>query len=128
MSFSTGIVLRLLTLPDVELVALADITPARRAIGQAWFGLSDDQLYEDYRALLAIDEIDAVVIAVPQKHRPHRSRWRLSPLGKHVLSEKPISNVPADATELRSYAQSDASRLEDGDGAQLPLLARVPAD
>ena len=60
----------LLTLPDVELVALADITPARRAIGREWFGLTDDQLHVDYHALLAIDEIEAVVIAVPQKHRP----------------------------------------------------------
>lgn len=89
----------LLTLPDVELVALADITPARREIGQAWFGLRDDQLHEDYRALLAIDEIDAVVIAVPQKHRPQIALEAFA-AGKHVLSEKPISNAPAIAAEL----------------------------
>ncbi|MCY4063113.1 MAG: Gfo/Idh/MocA family oxidoreductase [Chloroflexi bacterium] len=89
----------LLTLPDVELVALADITPARRAIGQAWFGLSDDQLYQDYRALLAIDKIDAVVIAVPQKHRPQIALEAFA-ARKHVLSEKPISNVPATADAL----------------------------
>ena len=99
----------LMTLPDVELVALADITPARRAIGQDWFGLTGDQLYEDYRALLAIDEIEAVVIAVPQKHRPQIVLDAFA-AGKHVLSEKPISNVPAVATELVRAA--DAARLK----------------
>ena len=99
----------LMTLPDVELVALADITPARRAIGQDWFGLRGDQLYEDYRALLAIDEIDAVVIAVPQKHRPQIVLDAFAS-GKHVLSEKPISNVPAIAAELLRAA--DAAGLK----------------
>ncbi|MDE2775813.1 MAG: Gfo/Idh/MocA family oxidoreductase [Chloroflexota bacterium] len=89
----------LMTLPDIELVALADITPARRAIGQAWFGLSDDQLHEDYRALLDIDEIDAVVIAVPQKRRPQIALDAFA-ARKHVLSEKPISNAPAIAADL----------------------------
>ena len=99
----------LTTLPDLELVALADITPARRAIGQAWFGLRAYQLYEDYRALLAIDEIDAVVIAVPQKHRPPIVLDAFA-AGKHVLSEKPISNVPAVAAELVRAA--DAADLK----------------
>lgn len=99
----------LTTLPDVELVALADITPARREIGQAWFGLRADQLYEDYRALLAIDEIEAVVIAAPQQHRPPIVLDALA-AGKHVLSEKPISNAPAVAAELTRAAE--AARLK----------------
>ena len=99
----------LMTLPDVELVALADITPERRAIGREWFGLRDDQLHEDYRALLAIDEIDAVVIAVPQKHRPPIVLDAFA-AGVHVLSEKPISNAPAVAAELARAA--DAAGLK----------------
>jgi len=95
----------LMTLPDVELVALADITPARRAIGGAWFGLRDEQLHADYRALLAIDEIDAVVIAVPQKHRPQIALDAFA-ARKHVLSEKPISNVPAIAADLVRAAEA----------------------
>lgn len=100
----------LMTLPDVELVALADITPERRAIGQEWFGLTDDQLHEDYRALLAIDAIDAVVIAVPQKHRPQIALDAFS-AGKHVLSEKPISNVPAVAAELVRAAEAAGLKM-----------------
>ena len=100
----------MLTLPDVELVALADITPARRAIGQAWFGLSDDQLHEDYRELLAIDEIEAVVIAVPQKHRPQIVLDAFA-AGVHVLSEKPISNVPAMAAEIVRAAEAAGRKM-----------------
>ena len=97
----------LTTLPDVELVALADITPARRAIGADWFNLDDGQLYADYRDLLAIDEIEAVVIAVPQKFRPSIVLDAFA-AGKHVLSEKPISNVPAVADQLaRAAAEAD---------------------
>lgn len=100
----------LTTLPDVELVALADITPARRAIGQEWFGLRADQLYADYRDMLAIDAIDAVVIAVPQKHRPPIVLDAFA-AGLHVLSEKPISNVPAVADDLARAADAAGLKL-----------------
>ncbi len=97
----------LTTLPDVELVALADITPARRAIGKEWFNLDDAQLYADYRDLLAIDEIEAVVIAVPQKFRPPIVLDAFA-ARKHVLSEKPISNTPAVAHQLvRAGTEAD---------------------
>ena len=99
----------LMTLPDVELVALADITSERRAIAQEWFGLRDDQLYADYRDLLALDGLDAVVVAVPQKHRPGIVLDAFA-AGLHVLSEKPISNVPAVAAELARAA--DAAGLK----------------
>ena len=99
----------LMTLPDVELVALADITPERRSIGQKWFGLRNDQLYSDYRDLLDLDELDAVVIAVPQKHRPQIVIDAFA-AGLHVLSEKPISNLPAVAAELARAA--DAAGLK----------------
>jgi predicted dehydrogenase len=57
----------LTSLDNVELIALADITPARRVIGNEWFSLNDDQLYDDYKDVLAIDEVDAVIVTVPQK-------------------------------------------------------------
>jgi len=59
----------LTTLADIELVALADITPARRQIGQEWFGLSDDNLYANYKDLIVRDDIDLVAVTVPQQFR-----------------------------------------------------------
>jgi len=89
----------LTTLDNVELIALADITPARRQIGKDWFSLNDDQLYDDYKTVLAIDEIDAVVVTVPQKFRRQIVLDAFA-AGKHVLSEKPISDTPAVGAEL----------------------------
>ena len=66
--------------------------------------------YEDYRALLAIDEIDAVVIAVPQQRRPQIALDALA-AGKHVLSEKPISNTPAVAARLARAADAAGLKL-----------------
>ena len=97
-------------LPDVELVALADITPARREIGKAWFNLRDDQLYADYQDLLAINEIDAVVITVPQQFRRLIVLDALA-AGMHVLSEKPISKAPAVADELMDAAESAGLKM-----------------
>ncbi len=100
----------LMALEDVELVALADITPERREIGKAWFNLKDQQLHADYRSLLAIDAIDAVVVAVPQRFRPQIVLDAFA-AGKHVLSEKPISNVPAIAAELINAAEAAGLKM-----------------
>ncbi len=100
----------LTTLPQLELVALADITPGRREIGKAWFSLRDDQLYADYRDLLARDDIDAVAITVPQQFRRQIALDAFSS-GKHVLSEKPISTTPAVADELIQAASAAGRKL-----------------
>lgn len=99
----------LTSLPQLQLIALADITPQRRQLGADWFGLREDQLYADYRDLLAIDALDAVVVAVPQKFRPQIVLDALA-AGVHVLSEKPIANTPALARRLVDAA-TDAKRV-----------------
>ncbi len=95
----------LTTLSDVELVALADITPERRKIGQEWFGLSEADLYEDYKDVIARQDVDAVVITVPQQFRRQIVLDAFA-TGKHVLSEKPISDIPAIAAELCQTAEN----------------------
>ncbi len=99
----------LTSLPQLQLIALADITPQRRKLGADWFGLRDDQLYADYRDLLAIDGLDAAVVAVPQQFRPAIVLDALA-AGVHVLSEKPIANTPALARQLVGAAK-EAGRV-----------------
>lgn len=94
----------LTTLPDVQLVALADVTEARRKIGQDWFGLADVNLYSDYRDVLAHPDVQAVCITVPQQFRREIVLDALA-AGKHVLSEKPIARTPAVAQEALSAAE-----------------------
>lgn len=101
----------LTTLPDAKCVALADVTEARRKIGQEWFSLPEADLYSDHRALLERSDIDAVVITVPQAFRREIVLDAIA-AGKHVLSEKPIANSPTVADELINAA--DAAGLTFG--------------
>jgi predicted dehydrogenase len=89
----------LTTLDDVELVALADVTPARLKIGQEWFGLNKEDLYTDYQDVIAREDVEAVVVTVPQQFRREIVLDALAS-GKHVLSEKPIAYSSAVAHEL----------------------------
>jgi predicted dehydrogenase len=94
----------LTTLPDVKLVALADVTEARREIGQEWFGLPTADLYADYRDVLARPDVEAVAVTVPQQFRRQIVLDALA-ARKHVLSEKPIAYAPAEAAELVETAE-----------------------
>jgi len=94
----------LTTLPDIELVTLADVTEARRKIGGEWFGLADKNLYNDYRQVLARPDVEAVAITVPQSFRREIVLDAIE-AGKHILSEKPIALTPAIADELASAAE-----------------------
>ncbi|MDZ4767390.1 MAG: Gfo/Idh/MocA family oxidoreductase [Chloroflexota bacterium] len=101
----------LTSLPDVRCVALADVTEARRKIGQDWFALSDADLYADHRALLDRADIDAVVVTVPQQFRRAIVMDAIG-AGKHILSEKPIALAPSIAAAL--IAAADAAGLTFG--------------
>lgn len=89
---------------EVELVALADITPARRDIARQWFGLHERDLYADYRAVIARDDVEAIAVTVPQQFR-RRIVLDAFAQGKHVLSEKPIATAPLVAHELVAAAE-----------------------
>ena len=95
----------LTTLDDANLVALADVTEARRKIGQEWFSLPDNALYADYQALLKRDDVEAVCVAVPQAFRREIVLDAIA-AGKHILSEKPIATSPAVADELIKAADA----------------------
>ena len=93
------------TAGEVQLVALADITPARREIGRTWFGLPAFDCFADYHDVIARDDVEAVAITVPQQFRRRIVLDALAQ-GKHVLSEKPIATVPAVARELVAAAKN----------------------
>ncbi|KAL5377487.1 hypothetical protein DPSP01_009823 [Paraphaeosphaeria sporulosa] len=61
-----------------------------------------------YDALLARDDVQAVVIALPILVQPEYIKKALS-AGKHVLAEKPIAKDVATATELISWYKSNIS-------------------
>ncbi len=93
---------------DVELVGVADITPARRDVAKNWFTLDDKDIYADHRDLLLRDDIEAVVIAAPPRERVQLIHDSLA-AGKHVLTEKPLAPNTAVAAEMIDLA--DRSNL-----------------
>jgi predicted dehydrogenase len=90
--------------PGVELVGAADPTPARLEQFRQAAGLAESDCVADYRDLLARSDVDAVIVCTPPAFRPPivLDAFRA---GKHVLSEKPLALVPADAWAMARAAR-----------------------
>lgn len=94
--------------PDVEIVAVSDVSSERLALTAREFGLTRG--FNDYRDLLAIPEIEAVSVCVPN--------WLHAPVtiealnaGKHVLCEKPPALSTADAQRMVEAARQTGRKL-----------------
>lgn len=93
-------------IPDAfRIVALANRTRAKaeefaREIGCA-------RVYDDYRALLAAPEVDAVLIAVPIELN-FRILTDAILAGKHTLAEKPITATPSEARAVLRTCKNSA--------------------
>jgi predicted dehydrogenase len=86
---------------DAVVVAVADPNElaARRSIGRrpiAWF--------EDYRALLAQSDLDAVTICAPSSAHAEIALAAIS-AGKHVFVEKPIATTLGDGMQVAAAAR-----------------------
>ncbi len=89
-------------LDGTSVVAVADTNQASRTAGASHAG-PDCSEYEDYRDLLADDNVDAVVIVTPNfTHIDVMSDVIKS--GKHVLCEKPLCTTSADCRTLIDLA------------------------
>lgn len=83
---------------DVQVVALADVFPdrlqtCREQLVRLGIRLPDDHCFtgfEGYRQLLAIPEINYVILAAPPHFRPAHLRAAVE-AGKHVFMEKPAA-------------------------------------
>ncbi|MBI5879866.1 MAG: Gfo/Idh/MocA family oxidoreductase [Chloroflexi bacterium] len=85
--------------PDAELVAVADVNPAREEIASR-FGAA---FYPDITTLLANETIDAVAVATPdQSHR--QPVLAALGAGKHVFVEKPLATSVEDTQAITAAA------------------------
>ena len=89
--------------PGVEVVAIADINEKKLAHVAEKFGIP--RRFTDYREMLEQADIDAVSICTPNYHHREMSINSLN-AGKHVLCEKPVSQVK---TQRPSLAAAEAS-------------------
>jgi predicted dehydrogenase len=92
--------------PDrVRVVAAADLSAERLAEARAVTGLAAEDTYADYAALLARPDVGFVDICAPQRYHAEIA-LAAAAAGKHILCEKPITTVPADAQTVLDAARS----------------------
>jgi predicted dehydrogenase len=82
----------------VQVVGLADPVEANREEARQMLGLPETAAFADHRSLLDL-ELDYVILATPPKfRRPIVADCVRA--GVHVLSEKPLATVPAEAQAM----------------------------
>jgi predicted dehydrogenase len=97
-----------LTLPDCEVVALAEIRPRLAAAVAARYGIP--KVYPDHRALLAAESIDGIV-AVQQFTMHADLVPELLKKGVPVLTEKPLADSVANGQKILTAAKSAKAPL-----------------
>jgi predicted dehydrogenase len=99
--------------PEVELSAFSDLflDKAQRAAQQ--FGTADAAVYVDYRELLADPDIDVVHVCTANDSHAEITIAALE-AGKHVLCEKPMSILAADAVRMLETAKRTGKKLTIG--------------
>ena len=99
-------------IPDMcEVVALADIDPVAGKTAAEKFNVKN--VFEDYRTLLEMDEIDAVSVCTPNYVHMEPAVLALQ-AGKHVLCEKPIAMNAGEARKMVDAARSAGKKLQVG--------------
>src|SRR5438477_8906804 len=96
--------------PGVEIVSAADATVARLALFAQTAGLDASACFADAAGVLALPDVDAVLVATPPRYRPAIVLAALA-AGKHVLSEKPIALSPAEGWQMVGAARAAGLRL-----------------
>ncbi|MCY0876819.1 MAG: Gfo/Idh/MocA family oxidoreductase [Firmicutes bacterium] len=95
-----------LQMPDVEVVAVADIIPGKAAEFIARHQVTGAQAFDDHRQLLTLD-LDGVSICTPNVAH-YETAIDAVEAGKHVLVEKPLSYTLEQAVEMvRAAKQAD---------------------
>jgi predicted dehydrogenase len=94
-------------LPGARLAVCCDLDSAKLAQIQALF---PTRVTQDYGAVLADPEVEAVVLATPAGTH-HRLASQALLAGKHVLVEKPLAMSSAEAEELVALAESHRRTL-----------------
>lgn len=107
----------LLNMPEVQVVAVCDVDTTRREAGKKrvddTYGSDDCAAFVDHRALLALDGLDAVLVATPD-------HWHAAIIldacaaGKDIYCEKPLTNTLAEARRVRDAVNASTIVFQTG--------------
>ncbi len=94
-------------IPEVECLAIAE-----RASGSGWEAKipSEIHCFNDWREMLALAELDAVIICLPHALHTECAEAAMQ-AGKHVFLEKPLATKLEDAQNLLRIAEENRLRL-----------------
>ncbi len=107
--------------PSTRIVALADLFPDRLAQSRSWLTGSEDFAdrvdlgertftgFDAYKRLLALREVDVVILATPPGFRPLHFAAAVE-AGKHVFMEKPVAVDPAGVRTIIEAAERAKAR------------------
>ena len=96
---------------SVDLIAICDVDRARlAAVGRG----RSVALYEDYRAMLDQERLDAMVVAVPTRLHEEVALAAIRAGVKAILVEKPIAPTLSDARRLADAAEAAGVQLMAG--------------
>ncbi len=104
-----------------EVVAVADVNPETLKLRQKEWAL--EHIYQDYGALLAQSDIEAVSICTPNAYH-HPATLAAAKAGKHVLCEKPISLNLEQAQEMIRACEGAGVVLQIGHHLRSNMAAR----
>lgn len=90
-------------MPDVEIVAVADVIPGKAAEFTARHGLPGARTFDDHHQLLDLD-LDGVSVCTPNVAH-HRTSVDALNAGKNVLCEKPMAVTLDQAVEMARAAK-----------------------
>ena len=95
--------------PEAELVAFCDIIIERAEEAKAKYGSESSKVFKDYKELLALPEVDAVLVLT---HNAEHCRITVDALeaGKHVMCEKPMAMNYEEAKKMIA-ARDKAGKL-----------------
>ncbi len=94
-------------LEQFDLIAGSDPSPERRDICAEKYGLTGYERFED---MLALDDLDLVVVATPSAmHRDHIIQALAA--GKHVVSEKPLCMNLVECDEIIAAAETSGTMM-----------------
>lgn len=106
----------LLKMQDVDLVAICDVDQSvidRRLNDYKKLRANIPATYGDYRELLALDDVDAVVIGTPD-HWHCRQMIDAVRAKKHVYVEKPVANTIEECSLMVDAAQKSGMVVQTG--------------
>lgn len=92
------------TCPEIELVAICDTDPERRAWAQEKFAEKNVAIFADAEAMFAAKICEAVIIATPHYDHPVLAMQAFAN-GLHVLTEKPAGVYTKNVREMDAAAK-----------------------